>query len=53
MNSHPPLASILSTAAQAARLNARFRDLTPARILRYAILHEFPCRIAVVSSFGT
>lgn len=41
------------TAAEVARLNARWRALQAERVLKMALLEEFPGHIAVSSSFGT
>ncbi len=41
------------TATEVARLNARWRELQAERVLKMALLEEFPGHIAVSSSFGT
>lgn len=41
------------TVGEVARLNARWRTLQAERVLKLALLEEFPGRIAVSSSFGT
>ena len=42
-----------STKERVASLNARWRTIQAERVLRLALLEEFPGRIAVSSSFGT
>lgn len=44
---------ITDTPREVARLNARWRELQAERVLKMALLEEFPGHIAVSSSFGT
>ena len=46
-------ASVEQTSDRVASLNARWRTLQAERVLKLALLEEFPGRIAVSSSFGT
>ena len=41
-----------ATSASVSRLNARWRSIQAQRVLRMALVEEFPGRIAVSSSFG-